>query len=218
MSAPSLAREHEHEAVAAACERAPNETVPIQEVEGGERMPAISSHPPGRSNRSPDRCVALLLSLARDLVLPALAHPDRRPTAQSGGTKGHITAEGWPALTDRSFAAFYRALFSQLNALWPTLLAHVDPKRGKVLSDAPAAAVLIVVRKLVLLFVMLVAYTKHAVLASKPVQSCVLKEGRRFVEAFVRTMPLLEAQFGRHQRAVIETLKASRACLDAPNR
>ena len=160
------------------------------------------------------RALALLLDTHLQLAEKPLARSRRwSPTCcrgcRSSPTRRGPTprqADGWPSLDDRSFAHFFRACFAQLNASFGPLLAHIDSKRGTMRGAVPrrvraapraqARAALPGARHA----------RKHATLASALVQACVLREGRKFIERFLRTLPLMEQQFNFQQDAVLAIL------------
>ena len=88
------------------------------------------------------------------------------------------------------------------------LLTRIDVKTGAMKDDVPPQAGLEVLRQLLLLFQALVLMTKNTYIATSPVQLCGLKEGRKFLERFLKTMPLLEAHFNVHQQMVVNITKA----------
>ncbi|CAM9211941.1 unnamed protein product [Discosporangium mesarthrocarpum] len=110
--------------------------------------------------------------------------------------------EAYPTLTAASFTHFFTPLLQSLVSCW---------RDGTDFSGkwVPREALLMRTERMVLIFSLLVQFTKgNPSLSRRVVLVTVLREGKKFVQSFLRAVSFLEGAFQDHQAQVISTFKS----------
>eukprot|EP00904_Undaria_pinnatifida_P010786 jgi/Undpi1/6838/HiC_scaffold_21.g09314.m1 len=111
-------------------------------------------------------------------------------------------AEGYPTLTAASFSHFFTPVLQALVTCWKDRTEYFARPR------LPTDALLMRTHRMVLIFRLLVMFTKgNPTLSKRPVLLSVLKEGKRILQVFLRSISVLEAAFATNQAEVVAIFK-----------
>jgi hypothetical protein len=105
--------------------------------------------------------------------------------------------ERYPTLTKPNFVYYFTPFFQHLSLEW-------KDHEFEQLQGREARALLLVAKRMVCIFQLAMTLTKLACYQSNGVLLVAMKEGRKFIDGFLKAMPLLKALFPAHQRDVIE--------------